>query len=101
MNDICIVEEFKKHLQEVFPEVEVYFYGSRVTGTHQEDSDYDVLVILDDVNPVSRDMVYDIAWETGFKYDAFISPVLAEKSELAAMNDSPFFNNVKYNGLVI
>jgi len=101
MNDICIVEEFKKHLQEVFPEVEVYFYGSRVTGTHQDDSDYDVLVVLDDVNPVSRDMVYDIAWETGFKYDAFISPVLAEKSELIAMDDSPFFNNVKHNGLVI
>ena len=101
MDDIEIVEEFKKHLQEVFPEVEVYFYGSRVTGKHQDDSDYDVLVILNDVNPVSRDTVYDIAWETGFKYDAFISPVLAEKSELVTMDDSPFFYNVKHNGLVI
>jgi predicted nucleotidyltransferase len=101
MDDMQIVEEFKKHLQDVYPDVEVYFYGSRVRGTHRDDSDYDVLVILDDVNPVSRSMVYDIAWETGFKYDAFISPVLAEKAELTTMPDSPFFNNVKHNGIVI
>ena len=98
MDDIQVIEEFKKNLEIAFFQVEVYFYGSRVSGTHQDDSDYDVLVILDDVNPASHEKVYDIAWETGFKNDAFISPVLAENSELVIMNDSPFFINIKQNG---
>lgn len=101
MDDIQIIEELKKNIQVVYPEVEVYFYGSRVTKTHRDDSDYDVLVVLDEVNPVSRDTVYDIAWEIGFKYDAFISPVLAEKDEFVRMSASPFFNNVKKNGLAL
>ena len=101
MDDIQIVEELKKDIQAVFPEAEIYFYGSRVSRTHQEDSDYDVLVILDEVNPAVRSTIYNIAWEIGFKYDAFISPVLAEKDELVRLSASPFFNNVTHNGLVI
>jgi predicted nucleotidyltransferase len=101
MDDIQIVSELKKHVRAVFPEAEIYFYGSRVTKTHREDSDYDVLVILPEVNPTVRDRIYDIAWETGFKHDAFITPVLAEKDEFERMTASPFFNNVKHNGLVI
>jgi predicted nucleotidyltransferase len=101
MDDIQIIEEFKKHVREVYPEVEIYFYGSRATRTHHNDSDYDILVILNKVNPAIRDTVYDIAWEIGFRYDALISPVLAEKNEFVDMSESPFFINVKKNGLVI
>lgn len=101
MDDIEIVTEFKKKAQEVYPGTRVYFYGSRVSRTNRDDSDYDVLVILDEVNPVVRDIVYDIAWEVGFKYDAMISPVLAGKDEFIRMSGSPFFNNVKQNGLIL
>ncbi|NIM15136.1 MAG: hypothetical protein GTO45_24495 [Candidatus Aminicenantes bacterium] len=101
MDDIKIIEEFKKQAKEVYPEVEIYFYGSRATGTHHDDSDYDILVVLNEVNPVVRDTVYDIAWEIGFKYDALISPVLAEKNEFISMSASPFFNSIKKNGVVI
>lgn len=101
MDDIQIVSELKKRIQVVFPDVEIFFYGSRVSRTHQEDSDYDVLVVLDKVDPGIRDSIYDIAWETGFLYDAFISPVLAEKRELISQSASPFFNGIKHNGMVI
>lgn len=101
MDDIQIVTEFKKMAQEVYPETIVYFYGSRVNHTNREDSDYDVLVVLNEINPVIRDTVYDIAWEVGFKYDAMISPVLARKTEFAGMSGSPFFNNVKQNGRIL
>ena len=102
MDDIQIILEFKNHVQAVYPEAEIYFYGSRVNKTHREDSDYDVLVILHEVNPTVRDTIYDIAWEIGFKHDAFITPILAGKHEFESMTASPFFiNNVKHNGLVI
>ena len=101
MDDIQIVTEFKKKAQEAYPGIKVYFYGSRVNRTNRDDSDYDVLVILDEVNPVIRDIIYDIAWEVGFKYDAIISPVLARKAEFVRMTGSPFFNNVRQNGLIL
>ncbi|MCX6584085.1 MAG: nucleotidyltransferase domain-containing protein [Candidatus Aminicenantes bacterium] len=101
MDDIQIVTEFKKKAQEAYPGTKVYFYGSRVSRTNRDDSDYDVLVILDEVNPVIRDNVYDIAWEVGFKYDAMISPVLAGKEEFVRLTGSPFFSNVKQNGLIL
>jgi predicted nucleotidyltransferase len=101
MDDIEVVTEFKEKTQEVFPGTRVYFYGSRVSRTNRDDSDYDVLVILDEVNPVIRDIVYNIAWEVGFKYDAMISPVLTGKDEFFRMSGSPFFNNVKQNGLIL
>jgi uncharacterized protein len=101
MDDIQIVSEFKKHVQQVYPKAEIYFYGSRVTRTHREDSDYDLLVILDEVTSNIRNNIYDIAWEIGFRFDVLISPVLTAKQEFLHLTGSPFFNNIKQNGMVI
>ncbi len=101
MEDIQIVRKFKKNVQDVYQEAEIYFYGSRARKTHREDSDYDVLILLDKVTPAIRKTIYDIAWETGFEHDAFISPVLAKKAEFAGMSASPFFNNVKHYGIAV
>ena len=101
MDDIQVIKDLKKNIRAIYPDAELYFYGSRVTKTHQDDSDYDVLVLLKDVTPTARDTIYDIAWETGFKHDAFISPILAKKDEFVGMTASPFFNNVKHYGIAI
>ena len=96
-----MIKKLKANIQAIYPDAELYFYGSRVTKIHRDDSDYDVLVLLSDVNPAVRDTIYDLAWETGFQYDAFISPVLAKKTDFSGMSASPFFNNVKHYGIAI
>jgi predicted nucleotidyltransferase len=101
MKDIQIILEFKENVQRVYPDAEIYFYGSRVKKTHREDSDYDVLVLLEGVNPAVRKTIYDIAWETGFKYDALIVPVLSRRDDFYSSSASPFFNNVKSHGVAI
>lgn len=101
MEDIQIIVEFKSQVREVYPEAEVYFYGSRAAKTHRRDSDYDVLVVLGKISSSIRDIVYDLAWEVGFKYDAFISPVLVEKEEFVNLSASPFYNNVKRHGVMV
>ena len=101
MEDIQIIREFKTKVQVFQPDAEIYFYGSRVRKSHREDSDYDVLVLLNEVNPVVRKKVYDAAWETGFKYDVLVAPVLSLKGEFYSATGSPFFNNVKHQGMVI
>jgi len=101
MEDIQIVREFKENVLEVFPDAEVYFYGSRVKKNHREDSDYDVLVLLKKITPVTRKKIYDIAWETGFKYDVVIAPVLSRRDAFYPSTASPFFNNVKRYGVAV
>lgn len=101
MEDIQIVREFKKKVQHVYPDAEIYFYGSRARKTHHEDSDYDVLVILGKINPQIRKTIYDIAWEIGFKYDALITPVLSPWNEFYPSSASPFLNNVKNHGMMV
>lgn len=101
MNDMFIVREFSKRIWSAFPDADIYFYGSRIAGTHSDDSDYDVLVALDTLSPVNRNRVYNIAWETGFQYDAFIAPVLAEKKEMQQHKASPFYQNATRYGRVL
>lgn len=101
MEDIEIVREFKANVLGAIPDAEVYFYGSRVSKTHREDSDYDVLVLLTEITPAIRKRIYDIAWETGFKYDAVIAPVLSPRDAFYPSTASPFFNNVKRYGVAV
>ncbi len=85
----------------MLPDAEIFFYGSRVTGNHRQDSDYDVLVILDRVDHNIRRRVYDIAWEVGFKHDILLSPVLSLKKEFHPASDSLFLNHVRQSGVAL
>ncbi len=101
MEALQIVSEFRNSLREALPNTTVYFYGSRFSDTAQTDSDYDVLVLMEEITPALRDVVYDIAWEIGFRHDAFISPVLATRYEFSRLSSSPFFNSVKNKGVLL
>jgi predicted nucleotidyltransferase len=101
MEDIKIAKEFKKKVLKAYPEAEIYFFGSRVNKTHRDDSDYDLLVLLEDVTPSRRKAIYDIAWETGYKYDVLIAPVLSRRDNFYPSTASPFLNNVKKYGMVL
>jgi hypothetical protein len=89
MCEIQIVEEFKKRVHKIHSKAAIYSYDSIVNKSHWDDSDYNVLVTLDEINPNVRDIVYDIAWGIEFEYDAFISPVLTAKDELVRLSASP------------
>lgn len=101
MEDIEIVLEFKRKVRVLYPEAEVYFYGSRARRTHHRDSDYDVLVLLKTVTPSSRKKIFNIAWEIGFEQGVLIVPVLSKKEEFHHSTVSPFYNNIKSHGIAI
>ncbi len=101
MEDIQIVKEFKNEVLKAYPKAEIIFYGSRVNRTHREDSDFDLLVLLEEVTSSTRKTIYDIAWETGYKYDVLIAPVLSRMDKFYPSAASPFLNNVKNHGMVL
>jgi predicted nucleotidyltransferase len=99
MTDIKIISSFKTAVQRACPGCEIVFFGSRAKGKHAKDSDYDVLVIVGELNPEIRRKIYECAWEIGFAHDALIAPVVCEKKEFKRYSSSPFYQNVKKTGL--
>lgn len=80
-----------------------YLFGSRARGCAKEDSDWDVLVILNKSKLESRD--YDeityplsaLGWET----DQLICPIMYTKEEWERQAFTPFYDNVEREKIVL
>lgn len=96
-----IVSDFKKAVLQIYPEADIFFYGSRVKGNSTQDSDYDVLVVVRKLDRIIREKIYECAWETGYKFDVLIAPVVCGKAEFKRYSDSPFYQNILKTGLRI
>lgn len=82
---------------------EVILYGSRARGDMREDSDWDILVLLDK-DKVSLDDIDNIGYpirELGWEIGEDINPVLYTKNEWAGYKYTPFYKNVKEEGIKI
>ena len=82
---------------------EVILYGSQARGDMREDSDWDVLVLLDK-DRVSLDDIDNIGYhirELGWEIGEDINPVLYTKKEWERYAYTPFYKNVKAEGIRI
>ena len=79
-------------------------YGSYARGTFTEQSDIDLLILLDK-SKISRDdetkikyPLYDIEFDTGL----IISPIVLSKNEWESQHKiTPFYENVMREGIVL
>jgi len=58
-----------------FPDAKIWAFGSRVNGHATTESDLDVCVVLDNLQPMTRTRISDIAWEVGLDADVVISTI--------------------------
>lgn len=81
----------------------IYLYGSRARGDAHEDSDWDLLIILD--KPQIEQSDYDnvsypltsLGWDLG----EMIIPVMYTKEEWDKSSFTPFYKNVVQDGILI
>ncbi|HEV8718828.1 MAG TPA: nucleotidyltransferase domain-containing protein [Candidatus Binatia bacterium] len=86
--DRLVVERFKKlMLKHGIPLHSITLFGSRARGDHDPDSDYDVLVVVDQLDSAVRKTISLCAWEAGFDDCLLIVPVVVTKDEI---ENSPF-----------
>ncbi len=83
--------------------VEVKVFGSKVRGEDSPESDIDILVILKQSDKKRRDIIADLAFEIGLKYDLFLSTVVYEQylfySPLS--QETLFYQNVQREGVLV
>lgn len=81
----------------------VWLYGSRARGTNQQDSDWDLLIILDQDHIANRD--HDnycfpfamLGWENGEE----VVPLLYSKKQWEQQSFPPFYKNVEQDKIQI
>ena len=85
MESDLLMKELKDHLNRHLNNkvVEVILFGSRVKGTANKDSDYDVVIVINtqDDRKVRRE-INDLCYDLELKYNIFLDTQIISKDEL-------------------
>ena len=102
MNQDNIKNKIFKSIHATDPNAEAYLFGSRARGNFKPDSDWDVLILVNenkitnDIEDKFRDELYNIELETGQIISTFIYPKDYWSNTLIY---SPLFKNVAKEGV--
>jgi len=99
--DQNICETFAIHLRRHFPEAQLWAFGSRARGDGSWDSDLDICTVIAHVNPLTNDIIRDIAWKIGFENDCVITTVIMDyhQFEHGPMSESTLIENIHKEGI--
>jgi predicted nucleotidyltransferase len=102
LSDRNIAAAFLAKLRTVLPAAQVVVFGSRARGDAHPDSDLDLLVVVDCVDPSVRRAVNEAAWEVGFP-DVVVAPVVVTREAIEAgpLRHSTFIQTVLLEGVAL
>ena len=104
MNQKQIQERIKTSIHDKDPQAIAYLFGSRARGDFRPDSDWDILILVDnksvtnEIEDKFRDDLYDIELETGQIISTFIYPKDYWTNTLIY---SPLYKNVNREGILL
>jgi predicted nucleotidyltransferase len=97
-----VLKMFLENIQAINGRIErVYLFGSRARKTFRPDSDYDLLIVVEDKS--IKDKVYDITIDIFCKTNADISLKIIKKEDFEKLKilPTPFIENVITEGIRI
>lgn len=96
-----ILDRIRTTLRSIAPGAKAMLFGSRARGDAREDSDWDILILIDK-DRVGNNDFDEIAYplvELGWAIGECISPVMYTWKDWLKYSFSPFFHNVKKDGI--
>jgi uncharacterized protein len=97
-----IIETISKTIHRKDPNAEAFLFGSRARGDNRPDSDWDILILIDNLNITNeiedkfRDDLYNLELESGQIISTFIYSKNYWENRLIF---SPLYKNVKREGI--
>jgi len=104
MKEIQMIELISNSIHAKDPKADAYLFGSRARGDNREDSDWDILILVDnnkvtnEIEDNFRNEIYNLELESGQIISTFIYPKEYWKNSLSY---SPLYNNVLREGIKI
>lgn len=103
MDKSQIIDSIRKVAQNTLPaNSTVLLYGSRARGDSHNDSDWDLLILLDKPRLVAED--YDLTYslrELGWDIGEEISPHIYTKQQWEQWKFLPYYKNVEHDKVVL
>ena len=99
--DRAVLTIFADRVRERFPDAKVWAFGSRARGGAGWDSDFDICVVVDRLDPKTDQALSDLAWEVGFARDRVITVVLfsREAFERGPFSESTLVETIRREGI--
>ena len=102
--DKQVFDSIKETLAEVLPKRAIaLLYGSQARGDARQDSDWDILIVLDkaQLQPDDYDTVTYPLTKLGWDIGAEINPIMYTKKEWEANRITPFYHNVEQEAIAL
>jgi len=78
---------------------QIVLFGSRARGDYQPDSDYDLLVIVDEVTSKINEAIDDIAGEFLYEYSTLFPVIAVSEKRFASERFNPLYMNIRKEGV--
>lgn len=99
-----LISDIRQLAKSILPKgSSVILFGSRARGTERQDSDWDILILLNKEG-LSISQKGDYAYpfvELGWEADAEINPIIHSTNEWADKHHLPLYQNIKSEGIKI
>lgn len=100
MTDAEFLQEVKRSVHEIDPKAEVWLFGSRARGDARDDSDWDFLVLTDElVNWGFKSRLRDHLYDVGFNNSHVISTVIQSRKQPSFLTVTELYQNVMDEGV--
>jgi predicted nucleotidyltransferase len=88
-------------LEESYNLVDFRIYGSKAMGTDAEDSDLDIMIILEEGSPTIESQIDDLIFDINLKYDCLITAIYFSRLELedGPLSESPIYKKILEEGI--
>ena len=80
--DKGIAQEFRNKVMHIIPIIDFKVYGSRVRGDASDESVLDVFIEVEEITPIQRQKIREIAFDVGFDMDRIISTIVATRKQI-------------------
>ncbi len=92
---------FAARVRERFPRAQVRAFGSRARGEGGWDSDFDICVVLEQLDAATDQALSAIAWEVGFAHDRVITvvPFSRDQFERGPFSESTLVEAIQREGV--
>ncbi|OGP54061.1 MAG: hypothetical protein A2Y65_00595 [Deltaproteobacteria bacterium RBG_13_52_11] len=98
-----MLRAIKEAVQRIAPASEVVFFGSRARGEVAPESDWDILILADNVTYELKDEICAALYDLELEREIIINPLILDKREWTSglYLHHPIHRNVEREGMVI